>query len=83
MVDQTTQNIHDQQITIPLQSGDRVTLFEDVNVGEDSGFSAAVMFEDRVEKYVAETGLLTFEDADIGQAEFKELLDEAEGVQII
>jgi hypothetical protein len=72
-----------QEISVPLRVGDRVTLFEDVDIDKDGGFAAGTMFEDTVEKYVPDTGLLRFEDSDIGRAEFEGLLDEAEGIQII
>lgn len=71
-----------QEISVPLEVGDRVTLFDEVDEDE-GGFAAGTMFEDTVEQYVPQTGLLRFEDSDIGRAEFKELLDKAEGIQII
>jgi len=71
-----------QEISVPLTVGDRVSLFDEVDA-EEGGFAAGTMFEDTVEQYVPDTGLLRFEDSDIGRAEFKQLLDEAEGLQII
>lgn len=72
-----------QEISVPFGVGDRVTLYSAVDMDKDGGFAGDVLFEDTVEQYNPQTGLLQFEDSDIGRAEFKELLDEAEGIQIV
>jgi hypothetical protein len=73
-----------QTLSVGLTVGDRVTLFEDVDMeGDGAGWSGDVLFEGYVEKYVPESNLLQFEDADAGLVEFEELLSEAEGVQIL
>lgn len=72
-----------QTIGVPLQVGSRVTLLEDVDVDDEGGSAASIMFEDHVDQYVPETGLLVFEESDIGRAEFHDLLDGADGVEII
>lgn len=71
-----------QEISVPLRVGDRVTVFGEVDK-DAGGFSGSPIFEDTVEQYVPQTGLLRFEDSDIGRAEFKQLLDEGVGIQIV
>lgn len=71
-----------QEISVPVTVGDRVSLFKDVDKDE-GGFIADTMFEDTISRYNPDTGLLRFENSDIGQAEFKEMLEEAEGIQIV
>lgn len=63
----------EQTLPIPVKVGDRVTLFE----------HADVLFEDEIAQFVPDTGLLRFEDSDVGRAEFLELLDEADGYQVV
>jgi hypothetical protein len=72
-----------QEFSVPLRVGDRVTLFDEVDIDKDGGFVAGTMFEDTVEQYSPQTGLLRFENSDVGRADFKDLLDEAEGIQIV
>lgn len=79
----TTSNTMIQKIEVPLPVGSRVTLLKDVDIDSQEGSSGTVLFEDYVEQYVPETGLLRFEDSDIGRAEFKQLADEAGAMEII
>lgn len=73
-----------KEISVPLNVGDRVVLSKDVEIEDQAeGYTASVFFEGYVEQYVPETGLLRFEDADIGRAEFLDLLDESEGIEIL
>jgi len=73
-----------QEITVPLESGARVTLLSDVSVEENAeGSTGTVLFEDYVERHVPETSLLEFEESDVGRVEFLSLLDEAESIEII
>jgi len=74
----------EQTLPISVNVGDRVTLFEYTDVEESGiGFTANVLFEDEIAQLVPDTGLLRFEESDVGRAEFMELLDEAEGCQVI
>jgi hypothetical protein len=74
----------EQKISVPLRVGDRVTLSKDVDIEDGAmGYTAIPFFEDYVAQYVPATGLLRFEDSDIGRAEFLELLEEAEGIEIL
>jgi len=72
-----------QLISVPLRPGDRVTLLEDVDIDSEEGVVAGIMFEDYVEQYVPDTGLLRFENSDVGRAEFIEMVDEADGIEIL
>jgi hypothetical protein len=72
----------EQKISVPLQIGDEVHLLEDVD-RDDGGFAGAIMFKGTVERYNPQTGLLRFEENDMGRAKFINLLDEAAGIQII
>lgn len=73
-----------QKIQVPLKVGSRVTLMEDVDIEDEAeGSTASITFEDYVAQYVPQTGLLRFENSDVGQAEFIELLEDADGVEIL
>lgn len=72
----------EQTIEVNLKVGSRVSVLKDVDTDE-GGFMASTVFEDTVEQYVPQTGLLRFEESDIGLAEFKELLEQHDSVQVI
>jgi len=72
----------EQTITVNLKVGSRVSILKDVDTDE-GGFMASTVFEDTVEQYVPQTGLLRFEESDIGLSEFKELLGQHDSVQVI
>lgn len=72
----------DQVISVQLRVGSRVSILTDVRM-DDGGFAASTVFEDTVVRYVPESNLLRFEDSDIGYAEFVDLLDEHDSVQIV
>lgn len=73
-----------QTITVPLPVGSRVTLLEDVEIEDEAeGSTASIFFEDYLEQYVPETGLLRFENGDVGRAEFIKMMKEADGVEIL
>ena len=74
---------NNKTIPIPLDVGDRVILNEDMRVDEEGGYSAGILFEDTVTQYVESTGLITFEDSDVGKSELLSLIDEAEGIEIL
>lgn len=74
---------NNKTIPIPLDVGDRVILNEDMRVDEEGGYSAGILFEDTVIQYVESTGLITFEDSDVGKSELLSLIDEAEGIEIL
>lgn len=69
-------------IDVPLKVGSRVALLEDTDIDEGGGYAASVMYEATVERYVPETLLLEMSDG-TGLAEFKEMLEEADGVEIV
>lgn len=76
--------MNDQTIGIPLSVGSRVTLLTDVEIeDDDSGSTGTILFDGRVEQYVPQTGKLSFEGKDIGQAGFLDLLEEADGIEIL
>lgn len=81
-VDNTTE-MAVQTIAVPLSVGSRVTLLEDVDIDSDEGVRAKPTFEDYVEQYAPETGLLKFENSDVGRVEFITMMHEADGVEII
>lgn len=72
----------EQEISVPLQVGDRVTLFTEVDM-DNGGFTADTMFEDTVAQYVPETGLLRFDDSDVGRARFESMIEGSSGIQIV
>ena len=77
----------EQRIDVPLPVGSRVVLLEDAEVelvdGEVVGATSSPYFEDWVDQYVPETGLLRFEESDVGRAEFLSMLDEADGFLVV
>lgn len=81
------ETFHEQEISVPLTVGSRVQLLEDTEVekcGEDVvGGAESITFEDYVEQYNPGTGLLQFEESDIGRVEFIERLQEADGYKVI
>lgn len=83
MANQLTQDVSLQSITVPLRTGDRVTLYEEVDMDTNGAFTGTILFEDVVAQYIPQTGLLEFEDSDIGRAEFNERIEQSEGIQII
>jgi hypothetical protein len=72
----------DQTVPITLKVGSRVTILDDVDMDE-GGFAASTVFEDTVTEFVPQTKRLEFDESDIGYAEFEELLDEHDSVQIV
>lgn len=72
-----------QEISVPLHVGDRVTLYEDVDMGDDGGFIGTPLFEGTVTQYNPNTGLLRFEENNVGRAAFLDKLDGAEGIEIV
>lgn len=82
MVDNIERN-HNQHISVPLRVGSRVTLYEDVDIDSDEGLAASVVFEDYVAQYVPDTALLRFENSEVGRAEFIQMMEDADGVEIV
>jgi len=78
-----TNTVAIQTTDVPLPVGSRVTLVEDVDIDSQAGSSGTILFEDYVERYVPETGLLEFEDSGIGLRDFKDLLEDADSIEII
>jgi hypothetical protein len=72
-----------QSIEVMLPVGSRVTLLENVDIDEHEGSSGEILFEGYVNRFIPETGLIEFEDSDVGRIEFLSLLDEADSVEII
>jgi len=72
----------EQKVPVNLKVGSRVSILTDVRM-DDGGFAASTVFEDTVEQYVPETNLLRFAESETGYAEFVELLDEYDSVQIV
>lgn len=75
--------VSEQSINVPLTVGSRVVLTENVDIDSQEGVAASILFEGYVEQYVPETNLLSFEENDTGYAEFQQLLEQADGVEII
>lgn len=71
-----------QTIDVPLEVGGHVVLFDVAEVNDDGTYSTSIFFQDTVSKYVPESGLLEFEDSDIGLARFESMLEGAHGVKI-
>ena len=72
-----------KEITVSLSVGDRVELYEDVDIDSEEGATMSIIFSDYVSQYVPNTGLLQFEDSDIGRAEFLELVEESDGIEVL
>ena len=72
----------DQTIEAPLKPGAWVELYEDVDMDSDNGATASLIFEGTVDQYFPETGLLSFEENDVGRAEFQQMLEEADGYEV-
>lgn len=73
----------EQTIEVPLRVGSQVSILYDVDIDSEGGFMASTAFEDTVTQYVPETNKLSFEESDIGYAEFQELLEEYDSVQVV
>jgi len=77
----------EQDIQVPLPVGSRVVLYEDAEIervnGNDVGGVTSILFEGYVNRYVPDTGLLEFEDSDVGRADFLDLLQECDGIEVI
>lgn len=78
----TDRNPPDQTIPVQLKVGSRVSIMEDVDM-DPGGFSASDVFHDTVVQYVPQTRKLEFAESDIGYAEFAELLNEYDSVQVV
>lgn len=71
-----------QTIELPLKVGSRVTLLKNIDMDDDGGGAADVVYEATVEQYVPETALLRMSDG-TGRAEFLELVEEADGYEVL
>jgi hypothetical protein len=80
MGNQLTQNPSKQSITIPFQVGDTVTLSYETTNNPDNKDS--VLFQGTIEQHIPQTGLLKFEDSDIGRAEFNTFVEQADKIRI-
>lgn len=58
-------------------------LSNDISMDSEGGYTASIAFEGYVEQYVPQTRKLVFEDSDVGWAEFRSMLDDADAVEII
>ena len=74
--------VREQSIDLPLTVGSRITLYKSVDFDGDSKLTS-ILFEDRVERYNPDTGLLEFRDSDVGLSEFESLIDEAVGYEVM
>lgn len=68
---------------LPLKSGSRIVLSNDVHIGPEGGYTASPYFTDYIERYVPETKKLIFRESDIGYAEFESMVNEADAVEVI
>ena len=73
----------EQTIEVPLYVNSQVTLLTNVEMDDTKGFETMVTFSDTVTQYVPETGLLRFENSDIGRAAFTSMVEEADGIEIV
>lgn len=82
----STRNVS-QTIPVTLPVGAWVVVLDDIDVDESvgalDGFAGTPVFEDKVAEYNSSTGKLRFEDSDIGYIEFANLINSADGVQVI
>jgi hypothetical protein len=72
-----------QEITVSLPPGSRVVLFDDIDIDTRGGMAADAVFSDYVAQHSPGTGLLRFQESNIGRAEFLDMLDEASGIEIL
>ena len=72
----------EQKVPVNLKVGSRVSVMNVVDVEED-GFAAKDVFHDEVTQYVPETNKLEFAESDMGYAEFIDLLDKYDSVQVV
>lgn len=75
----TGKTIEEKHIEVPLLVGSEVYLAEEDDVVRGA---YDVLLDDTVAQYVPSTGLLRFEEADVGRAEFKQLLEQADRIEI-
>jgi hypothetical protein len=75
-------NMDEKTINVPLKPGARLAILENVDMDE-GGFTAKTVFEGTVDRYVPETHLLEFEDADEGYNDVMKLLAEHDSFQVI
>ena len=75
--------MNNQTIEVGISPGSRVTLLKDVDIDSKEGSSGSILFEGYVDRYVPQTGLLEFEESDVGRTEFQQLLDEADAIEVI
>lgn len=83
MVNGNPCEVREQSITVPLPVGSRVELYEDVDIDAEEGVATSIIFSDYVEQYSPGTGLLSFENSDVGRAEFINAMKEADGIEVI
>lgn len=76
-------NTERQTLDVPVTVESRITLLEDVDIDSSEGSMSSIIFEGYVEQYVPQTNKLSFENSDIGYSEFHEMLEQADGVEII
>lgn len=67
----------EQTISVPLRPGDTICLFKEAESSDKYK-----CFDDTVDRYNPNTGLLEFHGSDVGRAEFLALLTEADGISI-
>jgi hypothetical protein len=75
--------MNNQTIEVGISPDSRVTLFKNVDIDGSEGSSGTILFEGYVDRYVPQTGLLEFEESDVGRTEFQRLLDEADAIEVI
>lgn len=67
----------DQTIEVPLTVGQTVTIYRSATAD-----AYTPIFTDTVDRFNPKTGLIEFEDGDIGRATFMEMVKHADGIHI-
>lgn len=72
----------EQTLEIDLRPGSRVSILTDVDMDPD-GFTAETVFEGTISRHIPQTRTLEFEENDMCYAEFLELVEEYDSIQVV
>ena len=68
-------HVSNAQLSLDLSVGDRVIILDDIDTDDDGGLAGTIVFDDRIEQLIPDSGKLVFESSDMGWADFNKLLD--------